>query len=163
MRENPIKTLLAIAHVRQKTRGQVALENTHPFVRELWGRHFVFAHNGTVKRARALPLGRFRPIGRTDSEDAFCALLNHLESNFDSYPRERSQLWEAVADIGGRIGSHGTFNFLLADGEQLFARCATRLHYLIRKAPFSRVGSTNKPAARLASCSLTPLALNTTQ
>src|SRR5215472_2130617 len=49
VKNNPIKTLLAIAHVRKKTRGRVALENTHPFVRELWGRHFVFAHNGTIK------------------------------------------------------------------------------------------------------------------
>src|SRR5262249_40348021 len=38
LRENPIKTLLAVAHVRKKTRGTVSLANTHPFVRELWGR-----------------------------------------------------------------------------------------------------------------------------
>ena len=49
IRENPIKTLLAIAHVRKRTRGPVNLANTHPFVRELWGRHFTFAHNGTVR------------------------------------------------------------------------------------------------------------------
>jgi predicted glutamine amidotransferase len=35
----------------------------------------VFAHNGTVRSARDLPLGRFRPIGSTDSEHAFCAML----------------------------------------------------------------------------------------
>src|SRR5262245_10982276 len=44
LREHPIKTLLAIAHVRRKTRGEITLANTHPFIRELWGRHFVFAH-----------------------------------------------------------------------------------------------------------------------
>ncbi|HET9991064.1 MAG TPA: class II glutamine amidotransferase, partial [Kofleriaceae bacterium] len=52
VRLNPIKTLLAIAHVRKRTRGQVTLANTHPFVRELWGRSWTFAHNGTVKAAR---------------------------------------------------------------------------------------------------------------
>ena len=46
VRDHPIKTLLAIAHVRRKTRGKVSLANTHPFMRELWGRTFVFAHNG---------------------------------------------------------------------------------------------------------------------
>src|SRR3954462_14765054 len=51
VREHPIKTLLAIAHVRRKTRGGIGLVNTHPFTRELWGRQLVFAHNGTVKRA----------------------------------------------------------------------------------------------------------------
>ncbi|NBO19027.1 MAG: hypothetical protein EBV03_07355, partial [Proteobacteria bacterium] len=38
-----------------------------PFVRELWGRHFAFAHNGTLRGVKKRPLGRFRPIGSTDS------------------------------------------------------------------------------------------------
>jgi glutamine amidotransferase len=137
VREHPIKTLLAIAHVRRKTRGGVVLANTHPFSRELWGRHFVFAHNGTVKNARALKLGRFHPIGGTDSEHAFCALLGALEHDFAKYPGP-ARLAEAVASHAGRIGGKGTFNMLLGDGTQLFARCATKLHYIIRQAPFKR-------------------------
>jgi glutamine amidotransferase len=136
IRENPIKTLLAIAHVRKKTRGLVSLANTHPFVRELWGRSFVFAHNGTVRGVRRHALGRFRPIGETDSELAFCALMSGLDGAFTRYPSSPRDLWEAVAEIGGRIGKSGTFNFLLGDGNHLYARCATRLHYIIRKAPF---------------------------
>lgn len=137
VREHPIKTLLAIAHVRKKTRGKVSLANTHPFVRELWGKNFVFAHNGTVKNVSALPLGGFRPMGQTDSEHAFCALLSALEHDFPSQP-SRDQLAEAVAGHAGRIGRLGTFNMLLGDGEQLFARCATKLHHIIRKAPFRK-------------------------
>ena len=53
IRDNPIKTLLAVAHVRKKTRGRRRLENTHPFKRTLWGRHWVFAHNGTLPLVRA--------------------------------------------------------------------------------------------------------------
>ncbi|MGN6109896.1 MAG: class II glutamine amidotransferase [Kofleriaceae bacterium] len=138
VREHPIKTLLAIAHVRRKTRGEVNLANTHPFVRELWGRHFVFAHNGTVKRVRQLRLGRFRPIGKTDSEHAFCYLLGALERDFPEGPPSQAALAEAVAAHAGRIGRDGTFNMLLGDGEQLFARCATKLHYLVRQAPFAK-------------------------
>ena len=52
IRDNPIKTLLAVAHVRKKTRGRASLENTHPFKRTLWGRHWVFAHNGTLPLVR---------------------------------------------------------------------------------------------------------------
>jgi predicted glutamine amidotransferase len=136
VRQNPIKTLLAIAHVRQKTRGGISLANTHPFVRELWGRHFVFAHNGTLRDVRRHKLGRFTPIGETDSEHAFCALLHHLWRSFPSYPRARMALWRAVAEFGGVLGQKGTFNFLLGDGAHLYARCATKLHYIIRKAPF---------------------------
>jgi predicted glutamine amidotransferase len=138
VRENPIKTLLAIAHVRQRTRGENCLANTHPFVRELWGRSWTFAHNGTVKNVRKWPLRWYRPIGNTDSELAFCVILEKLLKRFPSYPRSRRALWQAIAEIGGDIGQSGTFNFLLGDGKHLYARCATKLCYIIRRAPFSR-------------------------
>ncbi|HSN26221.1 MAG TPA: class II glutamine amidotransferase [Kofleriaceae bacterium] len=136
VREHPIKTLLAIAHVRRKTRGGIDLVNTHPFTRELWGRHFVFAHNGTVKRVKKL--GRFKPIGDTDSESAFCALLAALEHDFKDYPRSAGELANAVAHHAGQIGKGGTFNMLLGDGSQLFARCSTKLHYILRHSPFKK-------------------------
>jgi predicted glutamine amidotransferase len=138
VREHPIKTLLAIAHVRRKTRGKVSLANTHPFVREMWGRHFVFAHNGTVKNAFKLPLGRYRPIGTTDSEHAFCAMLGALLHDFPEPPKSRADFAAAVAAHAGKIGTQGTFNFLLSDGDQLFARCSTKLHHIVRQAPFKK-------------------------
>lgn len=139
IRSHPIRTLLAIAHVRKRTRGSVSLANTHPFVRELWGRHFTFAHNGTVRGIkRRIGPGRFRPIGSTDSEYAFCALMNRLERAFPGGYPDRSSLARAVADAGAEIGELGTFNFLLGDGAQLFARCATKLCYIIRRAPFAK-------------------------
>jgi glutamine amidotransferase len=134
--QNPIKTLLAVGHVRRKTRGHVMLANTHPFVRELWGRHWVFAHNGTLPRVRRRKFGKFHPIGTTDSEHAFCYLLEALRAGFPDYPTRVTDLWKAVAEVGGELGNDGTFNFLLGDGRHLYARCATRLCYIIRKAPF---------------------------
>jgi glutamine amidotransferase len=134
--DNPIHTKLCIGHVRRRTRGENCLADTHPFVRELWGRHWVFAHNGTLRGVRRRRLGRFRPIGRTDSEWGFCWLLEALRSSFSDYPRRPSDLAEAVAAIGGDLSIHGKFNFLLGDGRHLFARCHTKLAYIIRKAPF---------------------------
>ena len=134
--EHPIKTLLAIGHIRRRTRGQTSLANTHPFVRELWGRHWVFAHNGTLPRVRRRKLGRFHPIGNTDSEHAYCFLLETLRASFSGYPTRVRELWKAIAEVGSELGQDGTLNFLLADGRHLFARCATRLCYIIRKAPF---------------------------
>jgi len=49
LRTYPIKSHNVIAHVRKATVGAVTLENCHPFVRELWGRYWVFAHNGDLK------------------------------------------------------------------------------------------------------------------
>jgi glutamine amidotransferase len=138
LRAHPIKTELAIAHVRKRTRGHVSLANTHPFQRELWGRAWVFAHNGTVRGIRGRTFGRFRPIGDTDSEHAFCLLLEGLRSSFKDYPRRRSELREAIAELGRDIARHGTFNFLLGDGSALYARCDTKLCYIVRRSPFGR-------------------------
>ena len=138
VKQNPIKTLLAIAHVRRKTRGKVSLANTHPFTRELWGRHFVFAHNGTVKNAFDLKLGRYQPMGKTDSEHAFCHLLGALEHEFKGKAPPPAQLAPAIAHHAARIGKGGTFNMLLGDGHQLYARCSTKLHHIVRQAPFKK-------------------------
>lgn len=79
LRQYPIKSRIVIAHVRRANRGRVTLENTHPFSRELWGRTFTFAHNGQLKGVKRLTLGRFKPVGTTDSEHAFCWMLGRLE------------------------------------------------------------------------------------
>jgi len=140
VRNTPMPTLLSIAHVRKRTVGRVCLENTHPFKRVLWGRDWIFAHNGTLPQVRDRPLGEFSPVGDTDSEHAFCWLLSEVRAAFPGgYPADRPEaLWRCVADLGGRLGAEGTCNFLLADGLHLYARCATKLHYIIRQAPFGR-------------------------
>ena len=56
----PIRSDNVIAHIRKATQGQVSLENTHPFVRELWGRYWVFAHNGNLKDFPAAPACRLQ-------------------------------------------------------------------------------------------------------
>jgi glutamine amidotransferase len=142
-RRTPIKTLQAIAHIRKKTRGRARLANTHPFLRELWGRHWVFAHNGTLRDATTLRLGRFRPVGVTDSEYAFCALLEVLRSAFRDEPARPEDLWELIAHEAGRIARKGTFNFLLGNGDYLFARCDTRLCHIVRQAPFGQATLTD--------------------
>jgi glutamine amidotransferase len=139
IRKNPIKTLLSVAHVRRKTRGQASLENTHPFKRTLWGRHWVFAHNGTLPRVKQRRLRFEEPIGDTDSEHAFCWMIEQLRTRFPrGYPKNVRALWRAVATLGGELGREGKFNFLLADGRHLYARCGTKLCYIIRKSPFGR-------------------------
>jgi glutamine amidotransferase len=171
--DNPIKTLLAIGHIRKRTRGPLTLANTHPFVRELWGRHWSFAHNGTLRDVRKKKLGRFQPIGSTDSEHAYCYLLEALRSTFPDYPRKVSDLWSVIADVGGKLGKLGSFNFLLGDGRHLYARCATKLCYIVRKAPFGlatlkdcevRVdfSSVTTPRDRVAIVATAPLTTNET-
>jgi predicted glutamine amidotransferase len=74
----PIKSQNVIAHIRKATQGVVALENCHPFVRELWGRYWVFAHNGDLKDFTPRLHGSFKPVGSTDSERAFAYIMQEL-------------------------------------------------------------------------------------
>ncbi|MGU3537176.1 class II glutamine amidotransferase [Methylobacterium sp. A54F] len=135
LRRYPIKSRIVIAHVRKANRGRVSLENTHPFTRELWGRRWTFAHNGQLKGVKRLPLNWFEPIGTTDSEHAFCWMLDQLQGRFPNLP-PASTLDRAVADLSAELHGLGVFNMLLSDSRTLYAHCGKRLCYLTRCAPF---------------------------
>ncbi|WP_437592407.1 class II glutamine amidotransferase [Sorangium sp. So ce1000] len=137
IRENPIHTALAIAHVRKMTRGGAALKNTHPFMRVLHRRHIVFAHNGTLPTVRDRKLHVETPVGDTDSEHAFCVLLEAIRTAYGaSYPSDGRELGRTLYELGNELGADGVFNFLFADGEHLFARCGDHLSCILRQAPF---------------------------
>ncbi|THF64772.1 class II glutamine amidotransferase [Pseudothauera nasutitermitis] len=136
VRHYPIRSLNVIAHIRKATLGEVRLENTHPFQRELWGRYWIFAHNGHLRDYAPRLSGRFLPVGDTDSELAFCHVLDTLAQRFPEPPAP-AELFEALRELAAEIGAHGTFNFLLSNGERLFAHCASLLSYIVRAAPFA--------------------------
>lgn len=136
VRRYPIHSMNVIAHIRKATQGVVALENTHPFMRELWGRYWIFAHNGNLQDFSPRFDGSFMPVGGTDSERAFCWILQALRERFPA-PPARDELLAVMRELASQIAAHGEFNFLLSNGDFLFAHCATRLSYIVRQAPFS--------------------------
>ena len=136
IRRYPIKSRHVIAHIRKATQGAIALENCHPFVRELWGRYWVFAHNGDLKGFSPKLHAAFRPVGDTDSERAFCWLLQELAKNHASVPTVEA-LTQTLHELVPHVAAHGTFNFLLSNGQALWAHCSTHLHWLARRHPFS--------------------------
>jgi predicted glutamine amidotransferase len=110
-----------LAHVRHRTVGGPPTHaDTHPFAREVGGRDYCFAHNGTLGGpAWDLPLGNHRPIGDTDSERFFCHLLHaiggrggHLDGPDD---------WKWLHETLGDANRLGKLNCLLSDGHRLFA------------------------------------------
>ncbi|HYD29927.1 MAG TPA: class II glutamine amidotransferase [Azospirillaceae bacterium] len=135
LRSYSIRSRIVICHIRRANRGKVALENTHPFSRELWGRAWTFAHNGQLKGIKKWPLGFFRPIGSTDSEYAFCWLLEQLRQRWSEPPSEAA-LFRHLAKLSDQLGGLGVFNMLMSDSRALYARCATNLAWLTRRAPF---------------------------
>jgi glutamine amidotransferase len=113
----------------------VALENTHPFVRELWGRYWVFAHNGDLKDFRPRLHAAFKPVGDTDSERAFCWLMQELAKAHAAVP-DVAELTLTLRELLPQPASHGNFNLLLSNGKALWAHCSSRLHCLERAHPF---------------------------
>jgi predicted glutamine amidotransferase len=138
----PFKSTNIIGHIRKATEGKVGMSNTHPFVRELWGRNWVFTHNGTLKNYFP-EHKRFYPVGETDSERAFCWMMDRLAERFPDVTSRTlpswETLWAALLDITTEIAQFGTFNYMLSYGDFLLVRCATHLHYTLRKSPFSTV------------------------
>ena len=133
-----IKCRIVVSHIRQANRGRVCLANTHPFVRELWGRTWAFAHNGQLKGVRRLPVDFYHPIGTTDSEHAFCWMLSRIRERFPQSPRRPQTLWRCVRELMEQLGELGIFNVLLSDSRYLYAYCSTQLSWLTRRAPFGR-------------------------
>ena len=136
VRNYPIKSRNVIAHIRKATQGKINLENSHPFSRELWGREWIFAHNGDLKDFLPELSGRFTPVGNTDSERAFCYLLDQLVKRFGYDEPKLDQVFDLLADISPSIAEHGTFNFCLSNGQALFTYATTKLHWLVREYPF---------------------------
>jgi len=161
--EYPVKTVNMLAHIRYATAGEVCLENVHPFQREMWGIIWCFAHNGDVplfksklKTAHAwigdVPGERvYSPVGDTDSEAIFCALLNALKAKFEtlpSLPVLHDYINKLCKEIVSANPDETILNFLLGCGRYVQfsyswpgARPGSTvwngLYYIVREPPFT--------------------------
>jgi glutamine amidotransferase len=172
VRHYPIRSRNVIAHIRKATVGSVALENCHPFVRELWGRYWVCAHNGDLKGFAPVLHGAFRPVGDTDSEIAFCWLMQELAKAHAGVPTVE-ELTRTLSELLQVPAAHGSFNLLLSNGQALFAHASTKLHWLVRQHPFGAAtladddlsvdfGALTSPQDRVAVVATEPLTTDET-
>lgn len=138
VRRYPIQSTNVIAHIRKATQGRIALENSHPFQRELWGRYWIFAHNGNLENYRPALSSQYLPVGDTDSELAFCHILDALRQAFPAGRPGDDEVFHALQRLTPDIARHGVFNYLLSDGDALYAHCSTNLHFITRRAPFAQ-------------------------
>jgi predicted glutamine amidotransferase len=126
IRDHSLKSHLVMAHVRRATMGERAYRNTQPFARELVGRMHLFAHNGWLPGILDSPgfrSTRFQPVGETDSEQAFCALLDRMADVWKQaggVPALGTRL-SIVSSFAADMRSLGPANFLYSDGDALFA------------------------------------------
>lgn len=126
-----------IAHIRKANPPVIgrAYANTHPFEREVAGRAWVFAHNGIVSGIEQLGLGRYTPMGSTDSEWAFCLLMEAIHHCIDHSGTvgDIEHTLSCLAPVITTINALDEFNFLLGNGEHLFVHAHSEMHLLERQ------------------------------
>jgi glutamine amidotransferase len=125
-------TSLAISHIRHATQGSIELANTQPYIRELGGLTHCFAHNGNLTAIAGDAIfesgDHYTPVGQTDSEQAFCALLSRLDPLWRATQRPSiAARWSAIASFAAAMSKLGPANFLYSDGEVLFAHGHRRI------------------------------------
>ncbi|MBD3404663.1 MAG: class II glutamine amidotransferase [Candidatus Lokiarchaeota archaeon] len=137
-----IRGKIFIGHVRKASVGNKGcFKNTHPFTRELDGKQFVFAHNGTLRNHDSLSSQYFTPIGDTDSEHSFCHLLSEYKDKIGSI--QKREHFDCIHSILKAINERGNFNCIFSNGEYLFCyhdRDKYKgLDFVERIAPFGHV------------------------
>jgi predicted glutamine amidotransferase len=127
---HPLRTSTVLAHIRHATRGAITLENTQPFVRELWGRVHVFAHNGDLGSNLShgsVAAPRYRAIGETDSEAAFCLLVERLAAGVDPARVDAGDvIFETFAAFAREMRERGPANIIYASNGRLLLHADRR-------------------------------------
>ncbi|MBI3198990.1 MAG: class II glutamine amidotransferase [Rhodospirillales bacterium] len=122
--QRALPTRLLISHIRRATRGANSHANTQPFARALGGRMHLFAHNGrfdTIDGRFARSGRHFLPVGETDSEMAFCLLLERLAPLWENAaPPSLAARHAVFADFAAEMRPLGIANFLYCDGDFVF-------------------------------------------
>lgn len=82
--------------------------------------------------------GKHQPVGDTDSEAAFCWLLNELDRKYPQKPADMTAMFRYTGKLCLQLQAFGIVNCLLSDGNYLFAYCCNTLHWITRRAPFGQ-------------------------
>ncbi|MEZ4545196.1 MAG: class II glutamine amidotransferase [Cyanobacteriota/Melainabacteria group bacterium] len=103
---------------------RVSQQDTMPFLGRFAGRHWLFAHIGHLSKhiITELPLGEdpfYEPVGRSDSEYAFCWILTQLRLKGARTLNKAG--WSYMHQLFKTINQYGPSDFLFSDGNILMA------------------------------------------
>ncbi len=126
--DEPIRANRLVAHIRNATRGIMSFENCHPFIgRDMSGRRWVIAHNGTILNDELLSGYDQWIEGQTDSEQVVLYLMDLID--------EATQRVGHDLDFGGRfnvlsqvmdtLSDFNKLNLVLDDGEYTYVHTNT--------------------------------------
>ena len=142
--ELDVRSNIIISHVRRATEGDACYVNTHPFVRKIvrsfntgkWD-EWIFAHNGGLSKEfrESIRLSKFKPIGDTDSEFAFCYIAESIEGIY-----RIGDLFLRLYELADEIKDFGNFNILFSNSRYLFVYSKhdkNDMYYVKRHPPHS--------------------------
>jgi glutamine amidotransferase len=136
-----IRSKIVIGHVRKMSQGKLSYNNTHPFLKELNGGKYTFAHNGTIHLYKNFKLKYFFPCGETDSEYIFCYLLDCIQEKGIKNWNKNDFKW--LEQKFRKINESGTLNCFMSNGEYLFCYHDTggynSLYFVQRKPPYREI------------------------
>jgi len=129
-----------LCHLRGSTK-KARQRDAQPFIKSYAGRQWIFAHNGDLHEgfAASLPLGVhpvFEPLGKSDSEHAFCWLLTCFRAEGARTLADFG--WKNLALLLRQINDLGTANILLSDGQHILChndRNGFHPMYWLRRVP----------------------------
>ena len=129
-----VKSRMIICHVRFRTSGLVDECHAHPFVLNFGGCQWLFAHNGKAPAIESYQSrGTVIKEAVSDSARAFEYLRDHIEDHCQS-PSEPTTLFKSLFDSTAQMIEQypGEYNFLLSNGQILFAFTNHRQFMILR-------------------------------
>lgn len=116
----PISEKLVIAHIRKASVGSLQYANSHPFPGvDIFGKRWVFMHNGTLFEEPDQAVYAERQQGSTDSERILLRLLERINQESTAPTPERCA--EILGSLMDQLGvPKNKTNCMLADGEYLW-------------------------------------------
>lgn len=130
---NTFKSSIVVSHLRRAGKGaKRSFENTQPFSKEIFGRKFVFAHNGFIPKIfqeKDFHLVHHIPLGKTDSEHIFCFLLDRIKEEVDDKQKNDSAAIARILNYYAlKISKLGDSNFLMSDSKYLYTFRSNKLY-----------------------------------
>lgn len=107
-----VETNVAVLHARYALKGDVSLENTHPFQ---FG-NYLFCHNGQMDDDVKYLTKVFHLKGQTDSEKLFYSILSHLQEGKEA---------ESIKEFFSRMTFFSALNCMLVTPKNVFIALKT--------------------------------------
>lgn len=131
--DDPIRCERLVAHIRNATRGVMSFENCHPFLgRDMSGRRWVIAHNGTILNDGLLAGYDQWIVGDTDSEQVVLFLMDLIDEATLRIGRtlDFDERFVTLARAMRTLSDFNKLNLVIDDGEYTYVHTNTVQHTL---------------------------------